>query len=178
MDSVSNAHILSLSFLSTKNILSSCLEPCSSIFLSSGWGDNSLIPCSFNFLDDGEEDQEGGDEGVSPIVSLLQSARKVGRSQNDGTWSRGRGKGGLNLRILRGRITKEVSKTEVNRNKKIAWKQWVKGYTAEINEIIKNNPKGLHIECEDCEKKVSKASYLRHRTVNGCSKMNPRIRFF
>ena len=131
-----------------------------------------------NERDDGEDDREGGEEGLSPVVSLLPSARRVGKTQDDGTWSRGRGKGGLNLRILRGRITKEVSKTEENKNKKIAWKQWVKGYTAEINEIIKNNPKGLHIICEDCEKKVSKASYLRHRTVNGCSKMNPRIRLF
>ena len=133
-------------------------------------------------LEDVEKDVEIDDiddgEGNSPVASLLPSARRAGRSQDAGVWSRGRGKGGLNLRVLRGRITKEVSKTEENRNKKIAWKQWVKGYTAEINDIIKNNPKGLHITCEDCQKKVSKASYLRHRTVNGCPQMNPRIRFF
>jgi hypothetical protein len=123
------------------------------------------------------DDGLGRDDGLSPIVSLLSGQRRP-RNEGGSGWSRGRGKGGLNLRILRGRITKEVSKAEETKNKKVAWKQWVKGYTAEINEIIKNNPKGLHIVCEDCKKNVAKQSYLRHRTVNGCSKMNQRIRFF
>lgn len=93
-------------------------------------------------------------------------------------WSRGRGKGGLNLRILGGRITKETSKAEQQKQMKTMWKQWLKGYTEEVNEVIHDNPKGLHIKCDDCKKTISKQSYLRHRTVNGCPQMNPKIKFY
>ena len=112
-------------------------------------------------------------------INLSQGGRsiRVLRSEDDPlTWSKGRGKGGRNMRVLRGKITKQTQETHTN--VKVLWKQWVKGYTEEINDIIKNNPRGLHIVCEDCDKKVAKPSYLRHRTVNGCTKINPRIKLF
>ena len=117
---------------------------------------------------------------MSPLASLLPGPN-LSRNifSNDSSHStRGKGKGGLNLRVLRGRITKEPSKQEEQKKKKILWKQWLTGFTAEVNEVIKNHPRGLHIVCEDCGKNVSKQSYLRHRTVNGCSNFNPRIKFF
>ena len=100
------------------------------------------------------------------------------RSEDDppSNWKRGRGKGGRNMRILRNRITNQNKNDQ--QNVKILWKQWVKGYVEEINEIIKTNPQGLHIVCDDCGKNVTKQSYLRHRTVNGCPNINPRIKLF
>ena len=61
---------------------------------------------------------------------------------------------------------------------KVLWKQWLKGYIEETKEIIKTNPKGRHIACEDCSKEVSKSSFLTHRTVNGCPNLNPRIKLY
>ena len=113
------------------------------------------------------------------LIPVYKRARHLESDESEPrNWSRGRGKGGLNLRILGGRITKETSKADKQKDLKIMWKQWLKGYTEEINEIIYNNPQGLHIKCDDCNKNVAKQSYLRHRTINGCSSINPKIKFY
>ena len=82
------------------------------------------------------------------------------------------------MRVLGGRFTKETNKSDKQKETKLLWKQWMKGYTEEINEIIHDNPKGLHIKCADCQKNVAKQSYLRHRTVNGCPSINPKIKLY
>ena len=75
-------------------------------------------------------------------------------------------------------LKKDLVENGAQKEMKIMWKQWLKGYTEEINEIICNNPRGLHIKCDDCNKNVAKQSYLRHRTVNGCASINPKIKFY
>ena len=116
---------------------------------------------------------------TTAFIPISKRARNLDSDESEPrNWSRGRGKGGLNLRVLGGRITKETSKADKQKELRIMWKQWLKGYTEEINEIIKNNPRGLHIKCDDCNKNVAKQSYLRHRTVNGCASINPKIKFY
>ena len=117
-------------------------------------------------------------EGVPLPASKRKRSLLRTEDSEPAVWSRGRGKGGLNLRVLGGRLTKETSKAEKQKQMKTMWKQWVKGYTEEINEVIHDNPKGLHIKCDDCKKNIAKQSYLRHRTVNGCPNMNPKIKFY
>ena len=115
----------------------------------------------------------------SPVVNLLPPAKRLRTilRNPESSWSKGRGKGGKNLRVTRGRITSDESKDR-EKEIKVLWKQWLKGYIEETKEIIKTNPKGRHIACEDCSKEVSKSSFLTHRTVNGCPNLNPRIKLY
>ena len=67
---------------------------------------------------------------------------------------------------------------DIVKKKKAMWKGWVNGYIAEVNDTIKNNPRGNTFGCPDCEKNIAKKSYLRHRTVDGCSKLNSLLKFY
>ena len=154
---------------------------------SSGTPSTPALPSVTSELEDSSPPSPAlSDKSQSPVVHLLPDPKRrrlltrssETDSENTSSWNIGRGKGGRNMRILRGRLTVEKSKSDLQKEKKLLWKQWLKGYTEEINEIIKNNPRGLHIQCVDCFKNVSKQSYMRHRTINGCAKINPRIKFF
>ena len=116
----------------------------------------------------------------SPIVNLLPAAKRQRLhnpdSETSSSWSKGRGKGGKNLRVTRGRITSNSSK-EKEREIKVLWKEWVKGYVEETNEMMKTN-RGRHIVCGECSKEILVRSFLTHRTVNGCQNINPRIKLY
>ena len=106
------------------------------------------------------QDSPNNEDDQASTLDGCTNNKRILRSDDvpPSTWTRGRGKGGRNMRILRNKITNQNKNDQ--QNVKILWKQWVKGYVEEINEIIVDNPQGLHIVCADCGKNVSKQSYL------------------
>ena len=57
---------------------------------------------------------------------------------------------------------------------KESWKRWLADFVAE-NENIDRDSKSDTIICCDCDKNVNKNNYVRHRSINGCKNIDPRI---
>ena len=55
------------------------------------------------------------------------------------------------------------------------WKDWKLAQCLEIQKEFKKN-RGALIQCKLCSKKVKSQSYLNHRTLNGCPRMDPCFR--
>ena len=77
--------------------------------------------------------------------------------------------------IIGNKLTK--CQTPEPKSAKEDWNDFRKGYTEKIIKYYNENKHLPDIICSDCEKPVKNKTYVQHRTVSGCSKINPLIRF-
>ena len=80
----------------------------------------------------------------------------------------GGGKGAKGMEISGQRLSKDA---QISRK----WKEWKVAQSLDIQKELKKN-RGQVISCKLCSKKVKTSSYLNHRTLNGCPKMDPCFR--
>ena len=68
----------------------------------------------------------------------------------------------------------KYSKEEIA-DRKEHWRSYMATFKAEIQGILQSST-GTHIRCEECEKSVTVGRYLRHRTLQGCSKQRCQVK--
>ena len=75
------------------------------------------------------------------------------------------------------RLEKRKLNPEETADLKRDWRRFVQGLKKDLNNDLMKDPLTEKLTCSRCDRLVTRAGYIRHSTLQGCSNMNPKVKW-